>query len=97
MNGGARVPKESKAYKRCCMLMDWIVRKGFTYQISLPEVHNIIRFLIGADPRTLKTWTKALVSFGMLEPVSPAAFKVNLQSIPNLLNVAIEAGQKKLT
>ena len=50
----------------------------------------------GGDPRTLKNWIRTLERLGFIERRNIRVYKMNLDSIPELLNVMVKSGQKKL-
>jgi len=86
----------SKAYSHCVEIMRFLVEAGFTYQVHVEALKVAITTVRGGDPRTLTNWTRTLERLGFIERVNQRVYKMNLESIPELLNVVVKPGQKKL-
>jgi hypothetical protein len=50
----------------------------------------------GIDKRTIQNWIRALTTFGFINEINPNIYKINLNINPELLELAIKEGQKKL-
>jgi len=76
--------------------MRFLVEAGFTYQVHVEALKVAITAVRGGDPRTLKNWTQTLERLGFIKHLNQRVYKMNLESIPELLNIAVKSGQKKL-
>lgn len=47
-------------------------------------------------PCTLKNWTETLERLGFVERLNARVYRMKLESIPELLNVVVKSGQKRL-
>jgi len=88
---------KSTAYRHCVEIMRFLVEADFAYQVHVEALNVAITAVRGGDPRTLKNWTGTLERLGFIEKVNPRVYKMNLESIPELLNIVVKKGhQKKL-
>jgi len=87
---------KSKAYSHCVEIMRFLVEAGFTYQVHDEALKVAITAVRGGDPRTLKNWTQTLERLGFIKKLNQRVYKLNLDMVPELLNVAVKSGQKKL-
>jgi len=87
---------KSKAYSHCVEIMRFLVEAGFTYQVHVEALKVAITAVRGGDPRTLKNWTRTLERLGFIKYLNQRVYKMNLDMIPELLNIAVKSGQKKL-
>jgi len=87
---------KSRAYLQCVEIMRFLVEAGFTYQVHVEAMKVAITAVRGEDPRTLNNWTQTLERLGFIEKANPRVYKMNLESIPELLNIVVKSGQKKL-
>jgi len=88
--------KQSKVLEYCTEIIKHLVENGYTNQVSKKELERIIKLFRGIDKRTVKTWMDALLEFEFIEYVNPCVVRLNLSKCPELLNLAIMEGQKKL-
>lgn len=88
--------KKSKAYQHCIDIMRFLVDADYTLEISTKTLKVAITAIRGGDPRTLANWTDTLIRLGFLTQRSYNVFKMNLASVPELWNVVVKTGQKKL-
>jgi len=86
----------SKALDVCKKLMESIAKNGFTNQIHKRELERIIFMERGIDKRTVNNWIRALERFGFIKPLTPLVYGLDFSQIPELLNLIIDTGQKKL-
>ena len=87
---------KSRSYHHCVEIMRFLVEAGFTYQVHVEALKVAITAVRGGDPRTLKNWTQTLERLGFIKHLNQRVYKMNLESIPELLNIAVKSGQKKL-
>jgi len=87
---------KSRGYHHCVEIMRFLVESGFTYQVHVEALKVAITAVRGGDPRTLKNWTQTLERLGFIEQLNQRVYKLNLDMVPELLNVAVKSGQKKL-
>jgi len=82
--------------EKCKEIIKEAILKGFVYQIHRKELEAIICVKCGIDKRTIQNWIRALTTFGFINEVNPNVYKINLDKTPELLELAIKEGQKKL-
>jgi len=87
---------KGRSYHHCVEIMRFLVEAGFTYQVHVEALKVAITAVRGGDPRTLKNWTQTLERLGFIKHLNQRVYKMNLESIPELLNIAVKSGQKKL-
>jgi hypothetical protein len=88
---------KSKAYQICEEILNYLVNRGFTYQVSRESLVEAITLIRGGDPRTIQNWIRNLQVLGFIEMVNPSVFKLNLVRCPEALEKAVKVqGQKKL-
>jgi len=87
---------KSRSYHHCVEIMRFLVEAGFTYQVHVEALKVAITAVRGGDPRTLKNWTRTLERLGFIKYLNQRVYKMNLDMIPELLNIAVKSGQKKL-
>jgi hypothetical protein len=85
-----------KPIEKCKEIIKEAILKGFVYQIHRKELEAIICVKCGIDRRTIQNWVRALTVLGFIKEVSPNIYKLNLNVSPELLELAIKEGQKKL-
>lgn len=64
-----------------------VVEAGFTYQVHVEALKVAITAVRGGDPRTLKNWTRTLERLGFIKKLNQRVYKMNLDMVPELLNV----------
>lgn len=89
------VPK-SRAYNKCVELMKCVAERGLTNQVHQKVLEIVITQVIGQDPRTLKNWVRTLERLGFVKKLNSCVYQMNVQLVPELLNVVVKRGQKKL-
>lgn len=89
------IPK-SRAYKKCVELMSCVAEIGVTNQVHRKVLEVTITRVIGGDPRTLKNWIATLERLGFIKKLNSRVYQMNVSLVPELLNVVIKSGQKKL-
>jgi len=87
---------KSRSYHHCVEIMRSLVEAGFTYQVHVEALKVAITAVRGGDPRTLKNWIQIMERLGFIKHLNQRVYKMNLESIPELLNLAVKIGQKKL-
>ena len=87
---------KSRSYHHCVEIMRFLVEAGFTYQVHVEALKVAITAVRGGDPRTLKNWTQTLERLDFIKKVNPHVYQMNFKSIPELLNLMVKSGQKKL-
>ena len=87
---------KSRAYRHCVEIMRFLVERNFTYQIHIEALKVAITAVRGGDPRTLKNWTRTLERLGFIKHLKQRVYKLNLDMVPELLNIMVKSGQKKL-
>jgi len=87
---------KSRAYRYCVEIMRFLVEAGFTYQVHVEALKVAITAVRGGDPRTLKNWTRTLERLGFIKKLNQRVYKMNLEMVPELLNLVVKSGQKKL-
>jgi len=87
---------KSRAYLHAVEIMRFLVEAGFTYQVHVEALKVAITAMRGGDPRTLQNWTRTLERLGFIKRLNQRVYKMNLDMVPELLNVAVKSGQKKL-
>jgi len=82
---------------KCVEIVNYLVDKGYTFQVSGTELQRAIAYLIGSDPRTLRNWTQTLKLLGFIEEVGlgGGVFKLNLVKVPSALEKAIGGERQK--
>jgi len=58
----------SRAYRKCLLLIEKMVKHGFINQISKTELQKLISKYIGADQRTINKYLCVCVQFEFLRP-----------------------------
>ena len=58
----------SKAYRKCLLLIEKMVKHNYINQISKTELEKLISKYIGADQRSKKKYLCVCVQFGFLKP-----------------------------
>ena len=86
----------SRAYKKCVELMKCVAERGLTNQVHQKVLEVVITQVIGQDPRTLKNWIRTLERLGFIRRLNPLVYQMNVKEVPELLNVVVRSGQKKL-
>jgi hypothetical protein len=81
---------------KCKEIVKEAILRGYVYQIHKRELENIICVKCGIDKRTIQNWIRALTTFGFINEINPNIYKINLNINPELLELAIKEGQKKL-
>lgn len=87
---------KSKAYRHCVEIMRFLAEAGFTYEVHIEALKVAITAIRGGDPRTLMNWIHTLERLGFIKKRNMRVYKMNLESIPELLNIVVKPGQKKL-
>jgi hypothetical protein len=87
---------KAKTLDVCKEIMKAIAERGYTNQIHKRELEKIIMVIRGNDPRTIKNWLKTLFELGFIEYVNPLVIKLNFSQCPELLNLVVKNGQKRL-
>jgi len=87
---------KSRSYHHCVEIMRFLVEAGFTYQVHIEALKVAITAVRGGDPRTLKNWTQTLERLGFIKKLNQRVYKMNLEIVPELLNLVVKSGQKKL-
>jgi len=87
---------KSRSYHHCVEIMRFLVEAGFTYQVHVEALKVAITAVRGGDPRTLENWTQTLERLGFIKKLNQRVYQMNLEMVPELLNVAVKSGQKKL-
>ena len=89
--------KTSRTHRVCKEILDYLVREGFTYQVSRTSLVKAITLIRGGDPRTIQNWIRNLRVLGFIEMINLNVFKLNLVKSPEALEKAVKVqGQKKL-
>lgn len=87
----------SKVVSDCEEIMRQLVKSGFTNQVSKNSLELAIMSVRGADPRTLKNWTKNLIRLEYLKRLNASVFQMNLVKVNGLVEMVVrERGQRKL-
>lgn len=87
----------SQTYKACKEILNYLVKNGFTYQVSRHSLVETIILIRGGDLRTIKNWVRNLQVLGFIKMMNPNVFKLNLARCPEALEKAVKVqGQKKL-
>jgi len=71
----------SKAYRKCLLLIEKMVKHGYGNQIDQEELEKIISMYIGADQRTVKKYVRVCVQLEFLEPHILRRGKVSVYKI----------------
>lgn len=87
---------KTKSYQNCIEIMRSLVESGYTNQVSLKGLNVAITLNRGGDPRTLNNWRNTLERLGFIQRVNTHVFRLEVQRVPELLNVVVKRGQKKL-
>jgi len=58
----------SKAYRKCLLLIEKMVKHNYVNQIDKQELEKLISMYIGADPRTIDKYVSVCVQFEFLKP-----------------------------
>lgn len=58
----------SKAYRKCLLLIEKMVKHGYGNQIDQEELEKIISMYIGADQRTIEKYVRVCVQFDFITP-----------------------------
>ena len=87
---------KSRAYKKCVELMKCVAELGYSYQVDRKILEIVITRVIGQDPRTRKNWIGTLERLGFIKKLNPRVYQMNVSLVPELLNVVVRSGQKKL-
>jgi len=87
---------KSRSYHHCVEIIRFLVEAGFTFQVHVEALKVAITAVRGGDPRTLKNWTQTLERLDFIKKVNPHVYQMKLESIPELLNIMVKNGQKKL-
>lgn len=85
-----------KAQKVCEEIVNDLVREGFKFQVSKPDLEKAIMWRRGIDERTIKRWIKALETFGYLKRVTPRVWQLNPVKIPQLMTLLKEKPQTRV-
>jgi len=85
-----------KTLDSCKEIMKFLVERGFASQVQRTVLEKTIMVLRGMDKRTVQNWLRTLESLGFIKAVNPYVFELKFDQCPELLNVIIENGQKKL-
>lgn len=87
---------KSRSYLNCIEIIRSLVESGYTNQVSLKFLNVAITLKRGGDPRTLNNWRNTLERLGFIERFKRNLWKIDLSKVPELLNIAVKSGQKKL-
>lgn len=87
---------KSRAYRHCVEIIRFLVQEGYVNQVSQEALNVAITAVRGGNPRTLKNWTRTLMRLGFIEGVKPWVYQLNVERFPELLNIMVKSGQKKL-
>jgi len=87
---------KSKSYQYCVEIVRFLVEKDYTNQVNKSTLNLAINVVRGGDPRTLVNWRKNLERLGFIKRVNASVYRLNLKLVPELLNVVVRRGQKKL-
>jgi len=87
---------KSRAYLHCVEIMRFLVEADFTHQVHVEALKIAITAVRGGDPRTLKNWTQTLERLGFIKHLNQRVYTLNLDMVPELLNLVVKSGQKKL-
>ena len=87
---------KSKSYKYCVEILRFLVEKHYTNQVNKTTLNLAINVVRGGDPRTLVNWKNNLERLGFIKRVNASVYHLNLKVVPELLNVVVRSGQKKL-
>ena len=85
-----------KTLDKCKEIMKAIAERGFTNQIHKRELEKIIMLYRGFDPRTIKNWIRTLEVLGFIKLLNPNVYELNFDQCPELLNLLVKNGQKRL-
>lgn len=87
---------KNKSYVNCIEIMRSLVESGYTNQVSLKGLNVAITLNRGGDPRTLSNWRNTLERLGFIQRANVNVYRLELSRVPELLNVMVSRGQKKL-
>ena len=90
------IEPKSGAYRHAIEIMRFLVERGFTNQVHVEALKVAVTAVRGGDPRTLKNWTRTLERLGFIEKLNPCVYRMKLDQVPELLNIMVKSGQKKL-
>ena len=76
--------------------MKCVAERGLTNQVHQKVLVVIITQVIGGDPRTLKNWIRNLERLGFIRKTNPFLYQMNVKEVPELLNIVVKSGQKRL-
>lgn len=87
---------KSQAYRFCVDIMRFLAERDFTNQATTETLEIAIKAMRGGDPRTVKNWLKNLTDFGFIKLDNVNVWSLNFSRVPEILNLIVKRGQKKL-
>lgn len=65
------------AQEECREIIDDLLHLGYSHQVREKDLKLIIMRRRGIDPRTIKKWINALVTFEYIKQISPTVYQLN--------------------
>lgn len=88
--------KRQNVKDTCEQIIKYLSKDGLTIQVIDKDLKKAIKWFRGIDPRTVKTWTNALLEFEYLIPVSPKVYRINHFLVPEIFKIVKNKPQSKL-
>jgi hypothetical protein len=87
---------KAKTLDICKEIMKAIAERGFTNQIHKRELEKVIMINRGIDKRTIQNWLRTLEVLGFIKSLNPNVYGLDFGQCPELLNLVVKNGQKRL-
>jgi len=87
---------KAKTLDVCKEIMKAIAERGYTNQIHKRELEKVIMINRGIDKRTIQNWLRTLEVLGFIKPLNSNVYGLDFSQCPELLNLVVKDGQKRL-
>jgi len=89
----------SKAYRKCLLLIEKMVKHHYLRQINHEDLAKLISKEIGADERTVEKYARVCVQWGLLtpHPENKDVFYINLLEADREMKEVFDRPMKQLT
>jgi hypothetical protein len=71
----------------CQDIMERLLKRGYSYQISQKDLRATIIRVRGMDKRTFKQWEETLILLEYIKRITPTTYEMNVTKVPRLFEI----------
>lgn len=92
----------SKAFRKCVELVEEMLGKGYTLQITSTEVERLIKIGVGADKRTVQKYLRMLtedlefLKVSAKNPLGVVIYRIDVEAIERFIGEHLKEKIKQL-